>query len=109
MTDHDYLNTSVVDQEGVRLVNVSGDIDLGSVGALEEVCRAPPQSQRLVLDLSKVEFIDVVGLRKVLELGSGEETMTLISPSRIVRRMIILAGLRDAFSFKEKSAESSDV
>lgn len=104
MEDSGYLATSVIDRPGSRLVIVSGDLDLGSVHELETVCKAPPEHEEIVLDLSGVEFIDVVGLRKLLQLRSSEGKTILVSPSSIVRRMIFLAGLRDAFVFREEMA-----
>lgn len=101
MQHPDYLEISAVDRGASRLVIVSGDLDFGSVDELQAVCRAPPEPEELVLDLSGVEFIDVVGLRGLVDLSSGEGKTVLISPSGIVRRLILLAGLGDAFVFGE--------
>jgi anti-anti-sigma factor len=107
--DVDYLTVSVTDGNRQRLLTLSGELDLDSVRELEAGCRAPPTVNDLLLDLSKVEFIDVVGLRAIVALGSEENEVTLISPSRVVRRMIMLAGLRDTLSVSGESPESCDV
>lgn len=96
MRTETYLRTSVTDGDKDRMVKVSGELDLASTGDLEAACRTPP-GKNLMLDLSDVEFIDVAGLRALLALRPGDERLTLVSPSKVVRRLITLAGSLDAF------------
>ena len=109
MASCDYLKISTVEWDGSRLMILSGDLDLGSVDELETVCSAPPETVELALDLSGVEFIDVVGLRTLLDLMSGGTRTRLISPSSSVRRIVSLAGMSEDISFQEKPVELSHV
>lgn len=81
---------------------VSGELDLASVphfrSAAERVCRS--DAHRVVLDLRPLSFIDVTGMRAVLELHANCSRQGLrleIRPGpRAVQRVFELTGT-DAF------------
>lgn len=90
---------------GNNVIAVEGDLDLASAPALRELLhqRIDAGEVHLTLDMSKLEFLDSSGLgvlvgaaRRVrTELGG---TMTLLSPSTSVLRLLELTRLGHVFS-----------
>ena len=63
-------------RDGDRVtVAVSGELDIGTVGALAERVDATVDAEvsELTLDLSRLDFIDSTGLRSVIELNMRAE------------------------------------
>jgi anti-sigma B factor antagonist len=88
-----------------NVIIVEGDLDLASAPALREILhhRIDNGEVHLVLDLSKLDFLDSSGLgvlvgaaRRVrTELGG---TVTLLSPSASVLRLLELTRLGHVFA-----------
>lgn len=77
-------------------LTVAGEIDAHSAPLIAEAISAAPD-ERLVIDLSGVEFVDSSGLRVLIEAhqqrdGNGR-TMVLSNPSPVVRRLFEIAGV----------------
>jgi anti-anti-sigma factor len=97
----------VLDQSMARL-HVSGEVDLATAPALREVAArisaaGPPV---LRLDLTDVVFLDSVGLsvllaarQRLVEAG-GE---LVVEPSQPIRRMLEIAGVADLFGVEARS------
>ena len=85
------------------VVSVSGDVDICTVTALEDVLRRTmrERSPRLLLDLSEVSFMDCAGLRAIVMIRRHAQlrggSVRLIAVSAAVRRIVDLAGARDLF------------
>jgi anti-sigma B factor antagonist len=83
---------------------VRGDVDLATARALEEALEARVRDSvgALVVDLTRVAFIDSTGLQVLLRvralLGREDRALALICPHGPVRRVFELAGVSDVFS-----------
>ncbi len=93
------------------MLALHGELDLASRGLLEgELLRARSADEpRLVVDLSRLEFMDAAGLHTLLDaherfrgLGQG---FSLIRGPRAVQRLLELTGTDEIFRF-EPSGEA---
>jgi anti-sigma B factor antagonist len=92
------------DDDGVT-VEVSGEIDLSTVGAFSAHLRdvAGRNPKRLVIDLSGVGFVDPSGLHAFVRVrGDLPESCPIVlrSPRRRVRKVFDITGLTAAFVFE---------
>jgi anti-anti-sigma factor len=91
---------AVVEENGVPVIRLSGEIDETVVAAYVDVERPGPQAA--VIDASGVTFLDGRGLRFLLcsteVTRSGGVRPVLRRPARVVRRLVDLAGVRGCFS-----------
>jgi anti-sigma B factor antagonist len=85
---------------GTVLVTAGGDLELHTVPEFRRMFeRARPDGEGLVLDLSKLEFLDSSGLtailvlRDLVEAGGGR--MAVVSNGRMVTRRFDLTGLNE--------------
>jgi anti-sigma B factor antagonist len=86
-------------------VEVSGEIDFGTVGAfsarLHDVAGRSPK--RLVIDLSGVAFVDSSGLHAFVRVRKDLPEscpVVLRSPRRQIRQVFDITGLAPAFAFE---------
>jgi anti-sigma B factor antagonist len=84
-----------------RIIRLRGELDIESAPDLERVLlRARPAQQRVVLDLSGLEFMDSTGLRVLLsaraaaEEGRWQIYLRAVPPT--IRRLFDMTGLADA-------------
>jgi anti-sigma B factor antagonist len=83
---------------------VDGDVDLATAPALEEALEAAVRDSvgALVVDLTRVSFIDSTGLQVLLRirglLGREDRALALVCPHGPVRRVFELAGVSDVFA-----------
>jgi anti-sigma B factor antagonist len=92
--------------DGTVTVTLRGELDLASVGALQERLTAVEQDapSLIVLDLSDLSFIDSSGLR-VLLLADGraredDRELVLTHSSDAVQRVFEMTGTRDLLHFR---------
>jgi anti-anti-sigma factor len=89
----------VGDENGTLVFRVFGEIDIASVGELEErmapILRAPPR--RIAFDLSKLTFMDSSGIAFFLMIADKIDEMEMRRPTEIVRRIIEVTGLSTTF------------
>ena len=85
--------------EEVQRVQVLGEMDLAVVGELDTVMRRAEASDatRIELDLDQLEFLDVSGVRLLLDLdrrsrGNGRRLRIRPANSPQVRRVLELTG-----------------
>lgn len=89
------------------VVGAIGELDLHSAGALEdEVTRLCHDGhERIVVDLSGVEFIDSTGLRLLIGLHRAAETdgrtITLVPGPRQVQRLFELTATDALFHWRD--------
>lgn len=93
------LTVEVEEEGALVLIRAKGEVDLASVALLDsELKRAEASgADRIVLDLSELEFIDSTGLRALVEAQkrsrSINDRLTIKGANRQVLEMIELTGL----------------
>jgi len=96
------------DTPGGVVVNVTGDVDLGSAHDFEAHLLAAfaETDGRVVLDLGGVTFMDSAGIGSLVRAqrraGSG---LRIRAMHRSVRRVLELASLLDRFAFEDAPSE----
>jgi anti-anti-sigma factor len=86
---------------GERVIRLRGELDIDSATDLERaLLRSRPAQQRVVLDLSELQFMDSTGLRVLLraravaEEGRWEIVLRAVPPN--IRRLFDMTGVHDA-------------
>lgn len=79
------------------MLKLSGELDVASSGALEQSVDEVSDYDRLVIDLSDLEFIDSTGLSVLVaahqqEVAAGREFCVVQGPAQ-VQRLLALTGL----------------
>jgi anti-anti-sigma factor len=92
---------SLVDEEGVPVLRLCGDIDSTVVAAYEDATAGQPR-QAAVVDASRVTFLDCRGLRLLVRRTEASrqagERPVLRRPARIVRRVVEIADAWNLFT-----------
>ena len=94
--------TGIERREGAVIVSLAGELDLYNAPALRTAllaeCAAAPE--RLVVDMTEVEFIDSTALGVLIEarrrLGNGD-SFHLAAPGMETRRALKISGLDQHF------------
>jgi len=81
----------VVDDEATLVVHLMGELDMASAPRLWEAFAALPAGVAVVVDLGDLVFMDVAGLRPLLDLA-GRRSVRLVRPRPIVRRLLVALG-----------------
>ena len=95
------LTVEVEEEGGLIVIRANGEVDLASVALLNsELKRAEASdADRIVLDLSELEFIDSTGLRALVEAQKRSRSiidrLTIKGANRHVLQMIELTGLHE--------------
>ena len=84
-----------------RIIRLRGELDIGSAPDLERVLlRSRPAQQRVVLDLSGLEFMDSTGLRVLVRARAAAEEgrwqIYLRDVPPTIRRLFDMTGVNDA-------------
>jgi anti-anti-sigma factor len=89
---HDLVITE--DEAGRTVLTLSGEIDLSSVDDLSQRidARLKP-TDRVVFDLSKVEFMDTSGIALLVSTVNSVADAEIRDPSMQVRRVLEASGL----------------
>jgi anti-sigma B factor antagonist len=96
------IRIAVAPVDGATVLSVDGELDMATadrlVGAATEI---PAGYEPLVLDLSRVSFLDSSGMRALLDVadtaaGAGRP-VALLQPSVAVTRLLDLVDLRSSF------------
>ena len=92
---------AVVDEDGVSVLRLHGEIDSAVVAAYDDVSTLP-RRRPTVIDASDVTFLDCRGLRLLVRetragRGSGCRPV-LRRPTRVVRRVIGATGTEELFT-----------
>jgi anti-anti-sigma factor len=94
---HDGARTATVEPDafGVPVVALAGEIDISCIDAVEAVVRPLLDGghERLVFDLSAVDFMDSSGLAVLLQAAARVGTVTVRSPSPLLVRILESNGL----------------
>lgn len=82
-------------QNGLLHVAVSGELDIATAPQLDAALQQPDVVTGIVLDLTRVSFIDSTGLRVLLQAHEAAQhrgQQLTILPSAIVTRLIRMTG-----------------
>ncbi len=97
MTKVPLFNVEISSENGMVRIAVSGELDLATAPQLEAALQQQSEvAARIVLDLTRVSFIDSTGLRVLLQAHDAAQAHgrgLAILPSEIVTRVIRLTGL----------------
>jgi anti-sigma B factor antagonist len=101
------FGVSEEDLEGVRVIAVSGELDLDTAPRLEELLGATGEDARLLIDLSRCEFIDSTGIGLIVRAwqrldpgseGEAKGRFALCGCSDQVRRLLEITGLQSSIT-----------
>jgi anti-anti-sigma factor len=85
------------DASGVPVIKLSGEIDMSNVdalrGTIDPVVEHGPE--RVDFDLSALEFMDSSGIALLLRVAAKTQSVHLLQPSPLVRRLVEATGLSD--------------
>ena len=99
-------------EDDVAIVDVNGDIDVLTSGALRDrlLAVAGQGHDGLVVNLGNVEFIDSTGIGVLIgvwrRVQAGRGAFALAVPSRRTRRIFDRAGVSKIFSIHDSAAEA---
>ena len=110
---HNHLRFAVDDDDTGTIVRLAGELDYASAAvahlALE---RAGPDLAEVTLDLSRVVFLDAAGVRFLISAQrrarAARRQMIIRHPSRSVRRMLELTGVRPLLAIDESDDRRFD-
>jgi anti-anti-sigma factor len=92
------MRTEVVEEGGVPVVKLTGELDLSTVdsvrSAIAPVLEAEPN--RIDFDLSALEFMDSSGIALMLSVSNSVPEVNLRHPTDIIRQVIEITGLTEA-------------
>jgi anti-anti-sigma factor len=96
------------EQDGVHLIELTGELDLSSVGELEAALAAVHGAQ-VCLDLTELEFIDSTGLAAIIRahqaIGAAGGALTVVAAGgSVVRRTLETSGLMALLSVVDDRA-----
>jgi anti-anti-sigma factor len=106
----DILNVTAESLDGARLVRVTGEIDMSSIDTLRrELDAARNMAATVLLDMSRVTFIDSTGLHLLLETSrdsaGGDGGVVIVRPSGVVQRLLQVSGTADLLMNGHSSAK----
>ena len=86
---------TATDPSGAVVATINGEVDLANVAEVRASIEAaaPPGTERLVLDLGGLTFLDSSGLSMLLAVARNVGAITLRRPTTAVQRIVELTGL----------------
>jgi anti-anti-sigma factor len=101
--DNDNVTAEVsFEADRTAVVRIVGEIDISTVPAISAAMNTAlgDSPDRLVFDLSGVEFMDSSGIAVLLRARKAVGSVQVRNPSTVVRRLIELTGLTDILPFE---------
>lgn len=101
-------------QSDVRILDVEGEVDVYTSQTLkQEITRVVSEGVRyIVLNLSKVEYLDSTGLGLLIgalkRLRENQGNLIIVSPSMRIMRVFEITGLYKIFSIYPNEAEAAE-
>ena len=103
-TEPDLLRGSITSTDGTSVLTLVGEVDLATAGALDRLlsqAEATGSATNIVVDVSRLEFLGVVGVNVLLahraRLARRGRTLSLQSPSALAQRLLDAVALREVF------------
>jgi anti-sigma B factor antagonist len=98
----DHLHVRIVDGDLIALVELSGEIDISTTGALSHCLRRWEAATNVVVDMEGVSFMDSAGLSVLLverhRLHRGGGSLTLRNIGDAIRRILQITGVEELFT-----------
>ena len=103
--EHELMTIEVFRERGDTILLVRGDVDMATAPRLwESVEQVLPGSERVIVDLREVDFLDSSGLsvfvRAQRRLCHAGGALVLRSPNSKVRRVLDLTGLAQVLTIE---------
>lgn len=106
------LSIDVSHREGVAVVFVKGEIDMESAPQLAVALEQQPSDKDAYIDMADVRFIDSSGIavliNQLARMRQHKGELHIQNPSRVVRRVLEIAGLSEYFVDLETAEARSD-
>jgi anti-sigma B factor antagonist len=85
------------DTGGVATIELIGEIDLSNVDGVRSTIEptVATKHDRVVFNLSRLDFLDSSGIALLLWAAANADSVQLLQPSEIVRRIIEVTGLSE--------------
>jgi len=105
------MNASTREQRGITIVDVSGDIDMGTSPALRKtLLEALKKTSRLVVNLREVRYVDSSGIASLVEVlkeaRNKEKRLILFGLNNAVQEVLQLTRLSKIFEIRETEEEA---
>jgi anti-anti-sigma factor len=106
------LSIDVSHRSGVAVVVVKGEIDMESAPLLTVALEQQPSDKDAYIDMAEVRFIDSSGIAVLINqfarMRQHNCELHIQNPSRVVRRLLEIAGLSEHFVDFETAEVRSD-
>ena len=88
--------------DGGGVITLIGELDLDSAALLRDALieAGGPGSGSVTLEMSAVTFIDSSGLRVLVGVHNEGQPLTILSPSRQVRRLLEITAMDELFDVR---------
>jgi anti-sigma B factor antagonist len=105
------MNASTREQSGITIVDVSGDIDMGtSPGLRKTLLEALKKTSRLVVNLREVRYVDSSGIASLVEVlkeaHNKQKRLILFGLNKAVHEVLQLTRLSKIFDIRETEEEA---
>jgi anti-anti-sigma factor len=95
MTDESSYRLTIDETDAAVVGHVSGEIDHGNAGELQAAILGKLTTGPLILDLSRLEFIDSAGLAVLETVRRATPVWVVIPPESIINRVFEIVGLEN--------------
>jgi anti-sigma B factor antagonist len=105
------MNVEITTQIGIIIISVEGNIDSKTAGELQsQIMGRVTETDKVILDLSKVNFVSSAGLRLLLmiyrQIKSKDGKVILVGVSEEIRDVMSMTGFINFFEFSDTVDES---
>jgi anti-sigma B factor antagonist len=104
-----YNSTRVERRDGAIWVAIVGELDLASAPQFSANFPSPEPADRVVIDLTTLEFIDSVGIRALLQLDLTSRAdgwaLSLVGAHGHVKRVLEICHVQDRIKMFDDPAE----
>ena len=105
------MNVTTLPEPGVTSVELEGSIDGKTAPQIrEELSAALPQVQKLIIDMSRVDYLSSAGLRLLLllyrEITSRKGKLVLVQVSPEIRTVMSHTGFLNFFTLADSQQEA---
>ena len=94
------MELTIEERDGIQLASISGELDTFGAQSVREELGLVRSTERLVIDLSELAFVDSAGLHALFAVGRGAKDVGarvafVVPASSPIRRVIELVHLAD--------------